>query len=148
MKLLRRFTGSHAVFAAAVLLGFAASANAQVEAYRGSFTVTNQLHWGKATLEPGNYTLEVGSGGTPMVTIRRKDGKGEGLVASLGVSQYKGADETALLVAIAGNERTVYSLRLPEQGIELTFQPELKREMQRAEQARNQEAMPVLEAKR
>jgi hypothetical protein len=145
MKLL---SGVKLLLRAMALMGFAVAAHAQVEAFRGSFTITKQMHWGKAVLDPGADTLKSDSGGFPMITIRSEGGKGQSFVQPRGASECKREGPAALLIANQGDRRTVYALRLPEQGIEFVFRPDLERAAQRPEQASKREMLPVLAAER
>ena len=60
-----------------------AQAQGQSPAYAGTFTTTNQIHWGKTVLQPGTYTITIKSTGNPIVaSIRNAKGDAVTYVAS------------------------------------------------------------------
>jgi len=147
MKLRGKVLASCVALAAAVLLGLATGARAQARDFRGSFTVTHQLQWDKITLAPGEYRLHLSTREYPMVTISTKEGAVKGFAMSRSVTDYKGSGAAALVVVTAANEPTVHSLLLPEQGIELTFRPDLELATQGTEQTCRPEEVTIAAAK-
>jgi hypothetical protein len=125
-------------------LFFAGTARAQ--AYVGKFTLTQQIHWDKTVLEPGEYTLSLNSTVPPIIaTIRTVGGDGVFMV----MSQARTVDKNgvnALLIKEKDGKPTVYSLALADLGTVLIYDPSLARE--RPQEARLSKAVPVMWAKK
>ncbi|MBZ5696144.1 MAG: hypothetical protein LAN36_12390 [Acidobacteriia bacterium] len=102
---------------AAVLLGvfltaclFTATVNAD-PLFKGKFSLTSEVHWGKAVLPAGEYVLKV-DGMSQFITV---DNAGNGQtvlheLARIGQSDPNGKNE--LRVSTRGRQRAVYSVQL------------------------------------
>jgi hypothetical protein len=109
--------------------------------FTGTFTLTNEVHWGKAVLGPGAYTIVLNQ--SPRIIIVR-DASGK-IVAHEAVRPggSTDSDTSNLLVSVHGSQRVVYSVRLAGLGeVFLTARP-FPAEGRAAEEARNPEAIPV-----
>jgi hypothetical protein len=114
--------------------------------YRGTFTLTQQIHWGKSVLRPGHYTMTMASIGNPaMVKVQNED-SGESFRVVTAVREETTAGTSALFLQAKNGRATVYSLSLPQLGIVLIYEPTLAREP--VLEARASQTVPVLLAKK
>jgi hypothetical protein len=126
------------VLLAACFLATAAQAN---PLFTGTFKLTNEVHWGNAVLGPGAYSLAVDQQ-TETIIIRDAH-TGKIVARELARPDYRDSDASEMVVAIQGNQRAVYSVRLAGLG-EVFQQAHPFAESGRAtEEARNTEAIPV-----
>jgi hypothetical protein len=117
--------------------------------FTGTFKLTNEVHWGKAALPPGTYSLVLNQSSlaTPTIIVRDASGK---VVAQEAVRPGDGTDGDAskLLVSVRGNQRAVYSVRLAGLGEVFHTAHPFAAEGRAAEEARNAEAISVEVAKK
>ncbi len=117
----------------------AAHASAQTEA--GQFTLPFEVHWGLATLPPGNYSFTLDRmGGRGVLTLRR----GVNTVALIPNQsrQDEKAGRSELIVLRNSQGRFVRELHLPEIGVTLRYAPyESRRE--RASERETAQVIPV-----
>ena len=116
------------LFVAVILTAglFAAWANAQssngFQAYRGKFTLAQEVHWGKAVLPAGDYSISMGSGRSPAL-VQSNDGKTSVFtptpIGDDGNNGNKGP--SVLIIAARGNEREVLALNLPTLGSSFVY---------------------------
>jgi len=86
----------------------AAHANAT---FKGTFTVTKPLHWGQATLPPGQYWLVLEDSSSRILISDAHTGKN--VVIDVARPSNDGdSDDSKLFIAIHGDQRVVYSVRL------------------------------------
>ncbi len=118
--------------------------------FRGKFTLQHETRWVGAVLPPGEYVLALAQGtgtGSTMVVIR--DAKSGNVVAYVppGIADGGGKGESALLISNRGGQRVVHSLRVAALGEVFIYDPALARE-RAAEEARNEDAVPVTAARK
>jgi len=116
--------------------------------FRGKFTLQHETRWVGAVLPPGEYVLALAQDtGSTMAVIR--DAKSGNVVAYVapGIADGGGKGESALLISNRGGQRVVHSLRVAALGEVFIYDPALARE-RAAEEARNEDAVPVLAAKK
>lgn len=103
-------------------------AQSDLPVYRGKFTLSYQVHWGKSVLQPGDYTITVQSTGTPTIAlIGKADGDaGIRVVSTVRSGPTNGVN--ALLVRDKDGQPTVHSLSLADLGMVLIYDPSLARE--------------------
>jgi hypothetical protein len=83
--------------------------------YKGKFTLTNEVRWGKAVLPAGNYVLKI-DGTAQLITVEDAE-KGVTLVREfVHVGNGDPNGDGALRVAVRGHQRTVYSVELGGMG--------------------------------
>lgn len=114
--------------------------------YVGKFTLTQQVHWGKTTLNPGSYTLTIESMGSPVIVSIRNS---EGATVSHFMTAARGDDPTgtnALLIKEKSGYFEVYALALADRKIILTYDRDLAKEA--IQEARVSQAVPVVIAKK
>jgi hypothetical protein len=114
--------------------------------FKGTFELTHQVQWGKATLRPGSYSLAVVPMGITSETITVRDtSTGKIVVAELGVDDFYSAanDDSQLIIAVRGNQRAVASLQLAGMGQVYHPAHPFGTSESEAEEARNTEAISV-----
>ena len=121
--------------------GSSARAQGMSPAYVGKFTLTQQIHWGKGVLQPGNYTITIKSLGSPVIaTIRTADGDVVTiLMATALIRNTNGAN--VLLIKEKNGQMNVHSLVLADLGTVLIYDPALAREA--VQEARASQTVPV-----
>lgn len=150
MRKVQALAVSRMLFAAlniTLILGGIAQAQMELPVFTGEFTLTNQVHWGKNVLQPGNYTitLESSPGGT-FALVRDNKGRGVGRFMSRFDEGRRTSTENALLIREKGGQLRVYSLELASLGKALVYDPVLAREL--VMEARAPKTVPVILAKR
>jgi hypothetical protein len=145
----QRMTGTALLVAALFTsLFFVGSARAQGQspAYVGKFALTNQIHWGKCVLQPGNYTITIKSTREPTIAlIRNIDGDAVTYVVS-GARSGNTNGVNAVLIKEKDGQLKVHSLALADLGMVLIYDPTLARET--AQEARVSKTVPVTWAKK
>jgi len=114
--------------------------------YRGTFTLAQQIHWGKSVLPPGHYTITIASIGNPAVVKVQNEDTGEGFRVVTGVHENRTSGIDQLLLEAKNGHQTVQSLSLPHLGMVLIYEPVAVREP--VLEARAGQTIPVLLAKR
>lgn len=130
MKRNSRIRGSQ-VLAAALLMSlfFIATSQAQTDlpVFAGKFTLTDQVQWGKTVLQPGDYTIIIGSGSMPTRVLVR-DSRGRAVAGFIsGIDSGKTSARNALLIKEKGGQMHVYSLELASLGKVLVYDRALAR---------------------
>jgi hypothetical protein len=123
-----------------------AKAQSDLPAFTGKFTLTTQVHWDKTILQPGDYTITLGSSSMPSFALVT-DSKGRPVARF--VSLVDGGDarvRNELLIGEQNGQLRVYSLALGSLGRVLVYDPALAREA--VLQARAPRTVPVMLAKR
>ncbi len=114
--------------------------------YRGKFTLTDQVCWGKRVLGPGDYTITLQSTGTPAIAVVSKaDGTARFRVVST-IRSGPASRVNALLAQDKDGQLTVHSLSLADLGMVLIYDASLARESVR--DARVSRTVPVMWAKK
>lgn len=144
-----RITVFATVLLAALML--TGSANAQ-STFQGTFTLVHSARWGKTVLGAGDYVVKVNNtdGSSPLMAevFYAKSGR---LAAREACTKpdtisTKG-EKSALLLGHRGGQPVVHSFRVAELGETFIFDRTLA-SRQGAEEAMNQEDVPVLAVKR
>ena len=118
MKLFRIFTLTLlAVLAVSAFSGMAVAQNT----VKITFQLDEQLHWGKAVLPPGAYTMTLNSFTSPVRGVLRSN---DGKVVAQTFAAVKGdpiPNKTFIQVQGSGPERRVLTLNLPEFGLAAVY---------------------------
>ncbi len=110
-----------AVLAAAF---FASPASAQLASppTKGEFTLSHEVHWGKALLPPGNYSFTVtNSGPSSILTVRGN--KQSTFVMTAAISPCQSCTASELVILNRKGQRSVQMLRLSQAGVVLYYAP-------------------------
>jgi hypothetical protein len=149
MKRVQGLSVSKVLFAAlsiSLIVGGIARAQMDLPVFTGKFTLTNPVQWNKTVLQPGHYTVTIGSGSeAKYALIRDREGRGVGLFVSSFNSRETSASN-ALLIRENGGQARVYALALASLGRVMVYDPVLGREA--VMEARAPQTVPVMLAKR
>ena len=121
---------------------FTAAVHAET-GFRGRFRLANEVHWGKAVLPAGEYTIFIAPPHSPSQNtslVRSASGKTQFIPPTL-VAEESDKGVNSLVIVVRGNERRVRSLNLPGLGQSLIYLPLTKSE--RETLAKTDEAVPV-----
>jgi hypothetical protein len=123
-----------------------AKAQVDIPVFTGKFTLTTHVQWDKTVLQPGDYTITIGSIGMPIFALVT-DSKGRPVAHF--VSAIDGGHTStgdALLIREKDGQLRVYSLALANLGKVLVYDPVLAREA--VLEARAPQMVPLTFAKR
>ncbi|HLM80401.1 MAG TPA: hypothetical protein VK302_07195 [Terriglobales bacterium] len=135
-----------AVLGVSLVVAGIAAAQVDIPVFMGKFTLTSAVHWDDTVLQPGDYTITVGSIGTPTAALVR-DGSGRPVARFMtGIDDGRKSATNALLIQEKGGELRVYALALAGLGKVLVYDPALAREA--ALEARAPQTVPVTLAER
>jgi hypothetical protein len=127
------------VLAAACFLATAAQAT---PVFRGTFQLTNQVHWGNAVLAPGNYSLVVDYLNSGEYIIIR-DGQDKTVARAFAKIDGQGDNgKSQLVIAVKGSQRAVASVQLAGIGEVYQLAHPFKG-IEAAQEARNAQAVRV-----
>ena len=107
-----------ASFALAAIFASATPAAAQ-QAFKGSFTLTHEVRWQKATLPAGDYTFEIKSVSVPSL-ITLKGPNGSSFIPAL-VANDRVGEQSMLVIETHGSISAVTELRLSSIGRTLRY---------------------------
>lgn len=125
------------------------TSRAQVDlpSFVGKFTLTSQIHWDRSVLQPGEYTITIGSPGPPMIAlIRDRNRRPVALVASAVRSQNASLERSELLMKEKDGQLCVHSLVLAGLRTTLIYDPALARKAVLESQV--SQTVPVIWAKK
>ena len=149
MKKVQGLAVSKMLFAAlsiSLIVGGIAQAQVDIPVFTGTFTLTDQVQWGKTVLQPGNYTITIGSDSVATLALVR-DSKGQPVARLMsGIDDGKTSVRNALLIREKGGELRVYALELASLGRVLVYDWALAREA--VMDARVPQTVPVMLAKK
>ena len=121
-----------------------AVAGANAQTFAGRFTLPYQVHWDKAVLPAGDYTIHMPTVHSPAL-VRSANGKISAFVfTAIAGDREEGGPR--LTIVNRGGERKVASFNLPQAGISLVYAPMTKAEHELL-QAKRIEAVPLATAK-
>ena len=108
-----------AAVALAVVCASAVPASAQLIC-KGSFTLSQEVHWQTATLPPGDYTFEMQSLASPYRIVLRGP-NGSSLINAVVANEEADNDQSMLVVEHRGGRSTIAELRLSPIGRTLRY---------------------------
>jgi hypothetical protein len=119
MKSLRNRVLIIAAVALPVVCASAVPASAQLVC-KGSFTLSQEVHWQTATLPPGDYTFEMQSLASPYRIIL-KGPNGSSFISAVVANEEADNDQSMLVVEHRGGRSTISELRLSTIGRTLRY---------------------------
>lgn len=132
--------------AASLTLAGAARAQEVSARFAGKFTLASPVHWGKATLPAGTYTVRIDSTTRPiMATIQNDRSTFAIRVMSLATSDYHNGSN-ALRLKVRNGSLVVHSLVLADLDTVLIFDPSPAQE--KVQEAHADPTVPVLVARK
>jgi|ERR1700722_4321141 hypothetical protein len=103
-------------------------AQTDVPAYTARFTLAQPIQWNTSVLQPGDYTIAIGSTGTPIIAlIRTVSGRSVAILRNWSRSERTNG-KNALLLKERNGRLQAYSLALADLGMVLIYDPALARE--------------------
>jgi hypothetical protein len=105
-----------------------------------------EVRWGKAVLAPGDYLLMF-TDDNMATTLVIRDAKSSRIAYERADIREDSRGESALLIGGQGHQRVVYSFRAAEPGTTFVCDPKLAHRQAAREEARDTQAVPVLQAK-
>lgn len=100
---------------------FAAN-TAKAETFRGKFTLPIEVHWGGATLPPGEYTFKLDTAQYHSIATIRGENKAVMVMPNRGTEKARSGQSVLVLTRI-GNRGFVRQLRLVEAGVAFNYAP-------------------------
>jgi hypothetical protein len=100
---------------------FAAHA-AKAENFRGTFTLPIEVHWGGATLPPGEYTFNLDTAQFHSIATIRGEKQAVMVMPNRGVEKARTGSSVLILTRV-GNQGFVRQLRLVEAGLAYNYAP-------------------------
>jgi len=128
-----------------IVTGFAQT-QVDLPVFMGKFTLTTQVQWNKTVLQPGDYTITIGSVGVPTFALVTNSKSGHAARFMSGINGGQTSAGNALLIREKDGKLRVYSLVLGSLGRVLVYDPALAREA--VLEARAPQTVPVMLAKR
>lgn len=145
MSLMSSTKSTRLMLLVAVLMAipaFTISANAE-PVYVGKFTLPYEVHWHRALLPAGEYTITVSSESAPAL-VRSTNGS-KTLYTEVPIVANSDEGSASLLITTAGGQHTVRSMSSPLLGATLIFQAISKPEREALANTTQPEAVMVTE---
>ena len=120
MKSLRNRVLAIAALGIATICANASPATAQAMAFKGSFTLPNEVRWQGATLPAGDYTFSLKSASGPDL-IQLQGPKGGAFVVSLTASKDDVSDHSVMTIEHRAGMSIVRELYLAQIGLRLHY---------------------------
>jgi hypothetical protein len=89
--------------------------------FSGNVTLPYEVRWGNTVLQPGDYSIRIGSLNQP-TQIYSKNRK-RMYFTSVQFTDSNSKGETSLMIAAEGDKHTVNSLNMPFFGVSLIYRP-------------------------
>jgi hypothetical protein len=136
-----------AAIALATIFASAIPASAQSMAYRGNFTLPNDVRWQGTTLPAGDYTFWMKSAASPAV-IQLEGPKGGSFIASITVDKAELGDHSVITLERRAGMSVVRDLYLAETGVRVHYDvPKPNKDERLAQQHSTTEQILVAQAK-
>jgi hypothetical protein len=106
-----------------VFLG-ASAASAQSQAYHGKFTLPMPVRWGRAVLQPGDYTFTLDSPTLHgILIVRAESDQSSTFVLNGSYSDHVTSEDSSLLIVRSGGKATIRRLHLKEANVDFFYGP-------------------------
>ena len=134
-----------ALLVSLLLLG-SLQAQTGVPAYQGRFTLAQPIQWNTSVLQPGDYTITIGSTAFPVFALI-SSASGRPVARVMNWSRNNSTNgKNALLLKEKNGRLQMYSLALADLGMVLIYDPALAR--QAVLESQVSQTVPVIWAKR
>jgi hypothetical protein len=100
--------------AAAIAVGLSVGSASAQPLVKGTFTLPYEVHWGKAVLPPGQYSITIDDARRPSLVSNTVTGERRAFVMARALSDAKKGQPTGLLITKIENERFVRSFNWRE----------------------------------
>jgi hypothetical protein len=121
--------------------------SASAQSLKGSFTLPYEVHWGKAVLPAGPYTITFDSLRGPAI-VRTRTGEGRALVMPVTTDKAMNDQPSALLITRIENEHFVRYLNLRDANVSFVYRPFTKSERKVVGKIDEPEAVAILMARK
>jgi hypothetical protein len=122
VKMTCRVSGGMFAFIVMMGIGLSGGGVRAQERVRGDFSLSQEVHWGRATLPIGNYTYIVDSeGGPAVVRVLQKGGNFSGLFVPDSLSRVPHPGPSGIVLERVGGDVFVVSMHVESLGAELRF---------------------------
>jgi hypothetical protein len=136
--------------AAAIAVGLSVGSASAQPLLKGTFTLPYEVHWGKAVLPPGHYSITIveDDARRPALVSNTLTGQGSAFVMARGLGDALKGQPTALLITKMENERFVRSFNWREGNKSFIYRALTETERTQLGSASEPVAVPVLMAQR
>jgi hypothetical protein len=134
--------------AAAIAVGLSVGSASAQPLVKGTFTLPYEVHWGKAVLPPGHYSITIDGARRPALVSNTQTREGRAFLMAGALSDAMKGQPTALLITKIENERFVLSFNWREGNKSFIYRALTKTELTQLGSASEPVAMPVLMAQR
>ena len=100
--------------ATAIAVGLSVGSASAQPLVKGTFTLPYEVHWGKAVLPPGQYSITIDDARRPSLVSNTLTGERRAFVMARALSDAMKGQPTALLITKIENERFVRSFNWRE----------------------------------
>ena len=100
--------------AAAIAVGLSVGSASAQPLVKGTFTLPYEVHWGKAVLPPGQYSITIDDARRPSLVSNTVTGERRAFVMARALSDAMKGQPTGLLITKIENERRVRSFNWRE----------------------------------
>jgi hypothetical protein len=100
--------------AAAIAAGLAVGSASAQPLVKGTFTLSQEVRWGKAVLPPGHYSITIDDARRPALVTNTLTGERRAFVLARAVSSAVKGQPTSLLIDRSENARVVRSFNWSE----------------------------------
>jgi hypothetical protein len=142
-----RFTLLKLGVVAAIATGLSVG-SASAQPVKGTFTLANEVHWGKAVLPPGHYSITFSDSGRRALVSNVRTGVYGAVVTAQALDDAMPDQPTALLIREAENQRFVQSFNWREGNQRFIYRATTKTERTRLGGASESVKVPILIAQR
>lgn len=130
------------VMVVAALAAGSVARTASAQVLKGRFTLPYEVHWGRAVLPAGTYSITMDNVRGPAL-VTTTDGRGRLLVQAGLVDSATAGRATGLLITRIEGERRVRSLNWQEGGRNFVYEPIKKAKHGLTAEAKDVEAVPI-----
>jgi len=100
--------------AAAIVAGLAVGTASAQPLVKGTFTLSEEVRWGKAVLPPGHYSITIDDARRPALVTNTLTGERRAFVMARAVASAVKGQPTSLLITKSEKERVVRSFNWSE----------------------------------
>ena len=134
--------------AAAIAAGLSMGSASAQPLVKGTFTLPYEVHWGKAVLPPGHYSISIDDARRPALVSNALTGGRHAVVMARAVGDAVKGQPTALLITKTENERVVRSLNWSEGNQNFIYRALTTTERMQAARTTETVTLPILLAQK
>jgi hypothetical protein len=134
--------------AAAIAVGLSVGSASAQPLVKGTFTLPYEVHWGKAVLPPGHYSITIDDARRPALVSNTLTGERRALVMARALGDAMKGEPTALLITKIENQRFVRSFNWREGNQNFIYRALTKTERTQLGSASELVTVPILMAQK